>query len=127
MTKLQLSYQTDNGPLYTTVMDGSETGVHLVLIQTFLLYYVNQVVLSWLIFFKDNFHNKAKEVCVKTRSPSASHSLEGLGTKSTTVKMVYLCPRRYVLCYLCLVFCCSHFLKVDKFCDTVKCTYNCLR
>ena len=31
-------------------------------------------------------HNKAKEVCIKTRSPSASHSLEGQGTKSTTVK-----------------------------------------
>ena len=34
----------------------------------------------------DNFHNKAKEVCIKTRSTSASHSLEGYGTKSTTEK-----------------------------------------
>ena len=28
-------------------------------------------------FFKDNFHNKAKEVCIKTRSLSASQSFEG--------------------------------------------------
>ena len=60
-----------------TVMDGSEAGVDLVLIQTFLLYYVNQVTLMPTSIFKDNFHNKAKEVCIKTRSPSASHSLEG--------------------------------------------------
>ena len=42
--------------------------------------------LCQLEFFKDNFHNKAKEVCFKTRSPSASHWLEFQGTKSTTVK-----------------------------------------
>ena len=58
-------------------MDGRGAGVDRVFIQTFLL---------CLIFFKDNFHNKAKEVCIKTRSTSASHSLEGQGTKSTTVK-----------------------------------------
>ena len=60
-----------------TVMDGSEAGVDLVLIPTFLLYYVNQVILMLTVFFKDNYHNKAKEVSIKTRSPSASHSLEG--------------------------------------------------
>ena len=63
------------------VMDGSKAGVDLVLIQNFLLYYVNQVflVLTSINFFKGNFHNKSqeKEVCIKTRSPSASHSLEG--------------------------------------------------
>ena len=58
-------------------MNGSEAGVDLVFIQIFLLYYV---------FIKDNFHNKAKEVCIKTRSLSVSHSLEGSGTKSRTVK-----------------------------------------
>ena len=58
-------------------MDGSEAGVDLVLIPTFLLYYVNQVILMLTVFFKDNYHNKAKEVSIKTRSPSASHSLEG--------------------------------------------------
>ena len=58
---------------------GSEARVDLVLIQTFLLHYVNQVVLmlTTVVFFKDAFHNKAKEVCIKTRSSSDSHSLEG--------------------------------------------------
>ena len=27
---------------------------------------------SLLVFFKNNFHNKAKKVCIKTRSPSPS-------------------------------------------------------
>ena len=69
-------------------MDGSEAGVDLVLMQTILLYYVNQVILTLtsINFFKDNFHNKAKEVCIKIRSPSASHSLESWGTESTMVK-----------------------------------------
>ena len=54
---------------------GSEARVDLVLKQTFLLYYVNQVVLmlTTVVFFKDTFHYKAKEVCIKTRSPSDSH------------------------------------------------------
>ena len=57
-----------------TVMDGSKTEGDLVLIQTLLLYYVNQVILmlKLLVFFKNNFHNKAKRVCIKTRSPSPS-------------------------------------------------------
>ena len=42
-------------------MDGSEADDDLVLIQTFLLYYVNQVILTQLVFFKDNFHKKAKQ------------------------------------------------------------------
>ena len=63
-----------------TVKDGIEAEGDLVLIQTFLLYYVNQVILmltTLQYFFKGNFHNKAKEVCIKTRLLSASHSLEG--------------------------------------------------
>ena len=61
-----------------TVMNGSESEVDLVLIQTFLLYNVNQVILMVIIvFFKDNFHNKANKVCIRTRSPSTSYSLEG--------------------------------------------------
>ena len=46
-------------------MDGGETGVHLVLIQTFLLYYVNQVVLSWLVFFKAMSITKQKRFVSK--------------------------------------------------------------
>ena len=53
-------------------MDGSEAEGDLVLIQTFRLYYVNQVILMLTSIFKNNFHNKAERVCIKTRSPSAS-------------------------------------------------------
>ena len=53
-------------------MDGSEAKGDLVLIQTFLLYYVNQVILMLTSIFQEQFHNKAERVCIKTRSPSAS-------------------------------------------------------
>ena len=53
-------------------MDGSEAKGDLVLIQTFLLYYVNQVILLLTSIFQEQFHNKAERVCIKTRSPSAS-------------------------------------------------------
>ena len=36
-------------------MDGSEAGGHLVLMQTFLLYYVNQVVLMLTSIFQKQF------------------------------------------------------------------------
>ena len=67
-------------------MDGRGAGVVLVFIQTFLLCYVNEVILMLTNIFQGQFPYKAKEVCIKTRSTSASHSLEGQGTKSTTVK-----------------------------------------
>ena len=38
-----------------TVVDGSEAGVDLVLIQTFLLYYVNQVILMLTSIFQGQF------------------------------------------------------------------------
>ena len=38
-----------------TVMDGSESGVDLVLIQTFLFYYVNQVILMLTSIFQGQF------------------------------------------------------------------------
>ena len=47
-------------------MDESEAEGDLVLIQTLLLYYVNQVILM----LTSDFHNKAKKVCIKTKSPS---------------------------------------------------------
>ena len=65
-----------------TVMDGSEAGGDLVSIQTFLLYYANQVVLMLINIFQGDFHNRANEICIKTRSTSASHSLEGKVTRS---------------------------------------------
>ena len=36
--------------------------------------------------FKHNFNKKTKEVCIKTRSTSASHSHEASGAKPTTGK-----------------------------------------
>ena len=43
-------------------MDGSEHEVDLVLIQTFLLYYVNQVIIMLTSIFQGQFSHKAKEV-----------------------------------------------------------------
>ena len=60
-----------------TVTGANEAGVDLVLIQLFLLYYVNHVVVMLTFFFQQNFHKKKKEVCIKTRSTSASRSLKG--------------------------------------------------
>ena len=58
------------------------------LIQLFLLIsHINEVVLMLTntLIFKHNFHiKKTKEVCIKIRSTSASHSLKGQGTKPTT-------------------------------------------
>ena len=47
-----------------TVIDEGEADGDLVLIQTFLLYHVNQVILMLTSIFKDNFHNKEKGVCI---------------------------------------------------------------
>ena len=69
-----------------TVTGANEAGVDLVLIQPFLLYYVNHVVVMLTFFFEQNFHKKKKEVCIKTRSTSASRSLKGWDTTPTAVK-----------------------------------------
>ena len=60
-----------------TVTGENEAGVDLVLIQTFLLYYVNSVFLMLTSIFKHNFHEEKKEVCIKTRSTSASRPFKG--------------------------------------------------
>ena len=44
--------------------------------------YANQVVLMLINIFQGDFHNRANEICIKTRSTSASHSLEGKVTRS---------------------------------------------
>ena len=72
--------------VHFTVTGGNEAGVHLVLIQPFLLYNVNHVVLMLASIFLAYFYKKRKEVCIKTRSTSASRLLRGLGTKLVTVK-----------------------------------------
>ena len=53
----------------------TSAAVDLVLIQPFLLCYVNHIFLMQTIIFKHNFLKKKKEVCIKARSTSASHSL----------------------------------------------------
>ena len=69
-----------------TATERNKAGVDLVLIQPFLLSYANHVVaILTSIFQAYNFHKRAKEVYIKTWSTSASHSLEGQGTKPTTV------------------------------------------
>ena len=65
--------QAQRSIVYFTVTGGNEAGVDLVLIQPFLLCYVNNVVFMLTSIFKHNFHKKRKEVCIKTRSTSASH------------------------------------------------------
>ena len=54
---------------FTDFTGGNKAVVDLVLIQTFLLCYVNHVVLMPNSILKHNFHKKRKEVCIKTRSP----------------------------------------------------------
>ena len=48
-----------------TVMYGTEAGVDLVLIQTFLLYYVNQVILMLTSIFQGQFPTKKKRFVSK--------------------------------------------------------------
>ena len=71
-------------------MDRSKAGGDHVLIQTFLFYYVNQVVLMLISIFKDNFHNKAKQVCIKARS----NHIHSKGTKPTWSINLFLCISR---------------------------------
>ena len=60
-----------------TVKILNEAGVDLVLIQPFLLHYVNHFVLILTSIFEYSFHKKRKKVCIKTRPTSASRSLKG--------------------------------------------------
>ena len=58
-----------------TVTGENEAGVDLVLIQPFLLYHGNHVVLRLNSIFKQNFHKKRKGVCTKTRVYSCSQHI----------------------------------------------------
>ena len=70
--------------IHFIVKGANEDAIDLVLIQTFLLYYVNSCN-SYANFLAGK-GKKRKDVFIKTRSTSASSSLEGLGTKLLTVK-----------------------------------------
>ena len=96
---------------HVTVTGGNEAGVDVVLIQSFLLYYVNHVFLIQTGIFEHNFHKKRKEVCIKTRSASGSHSLKGWDSKLTTVKWSVVKDISDVLDYLSF----NLFLPQEKF------------
>ena len=55
-------------------MDGSEAGVDLVLIQAFLLYYVNQVILMLTSIFQGQFPQQSKAKA-RVQSPELSNGL----------------------------------------------------
>ena len=73
--------------LVTWPLNESEAGVDLVMIQTSLFFYVNDVVV---MLISKNLHNKSSKVSIKTRSTPASLSFKGQVTKHTTVKMDHL-------------------------------------
>ena len=74
-----------------TVIEGSEAGVDLVWIQTFLLYYVNQVVLMPTSIFQGQFPEESKGGLYQNKVwTSASHSLEGQGAKPRDMSRVSL-------------------------------------
>ena len=54
-----------NSHFHSTVKAENEAGVDLVLIQPFLLYYVNHVALMLTSIFKHNFHKKRKRFVSK--------------------------------------------------------------
>ena len=64
-------------------LNESEAGGDLALIETSLLFYVNDAVL---MLISGNLHNKRSEVSIITRSPPASLSFKGRVTRHTTVK-----------------------------------------
>ena len=57
--------------LVTWPLNESEAGVDLVMIQTSLLFYVNDAVV---MLISKNLHKKSSEVSIKTRSTTASLS-----------------------------------------------------
>ena len=67
-------------------LNESEAGGDLVLVETSCFCYVSDAVL---ILIRRNLHKKSSEVCIETRSPSASFSFKGQATKHRTVNMVY--------------------------------------
>ena len=59
-----------------TVAAGNEARVDSVLMQPFLLFYVNHGILVLTIIIMHTFHKKSWEVCINTSSPPSSHSIK---------------------------------------------------
>ena len=73
--------------LLLSLSSGKEAEADVVLIQPFLLYHVNHVVLMQTSIFHHIFIRKGrKEVFTKVRSTSALRKLRGWGTKPIAVK-----------------------------------------
>ena len=72
-----------------TVMDGSEVGGDRVLIQTFLLYYVNKVVLMLINIFKGNFPYQSKVGLYQNKVNLSLTFTRRLGYYACNCKMVY--------------------------------------
>ena len=64
-------------------LNENEAGVHLVLIETSLAFYVNDAVL---LLICRNLHKKGREVSIKARSSPASLPCKGQAAKHRTVK-----------------------------------------
>ena len=59
-----------------TVAAGDEARVDSVLMQPFLLYYVNHGIFVLTIIIMRTFLEKSRDVCINTSSPPSSHSIK---------------------------------------------------
>ena len=74
--------------VHFTVMAENEAGVDLVLIQPFLLYYVNHVVLMPTSIFKHNFNRKRKRFVSK--QDQLKHHVHSKARNSTAISIQWL-------------------------------------
>ena len=72
----------------TWPLNESESGVDLALLETSLLFYVNDVVL---MLIRRNLHKKSSDVSIKAKSTPTLLSFKGQKTKHTTVKWSIVC------------------------------------
>ena len=75
--------------VHFTVTAENEAGVDLVLIQPFLLYYVNHVVLMPTSIFKHNFHKKRKRF-VSKQDQLIKHHVHSKARNSTAISIQWL-------------------------------------
>ena len=78
-----------------TVMDGSEADGDLVLVQTFLLYYVNQVILMLTSIFQGQFPSQSKGGFYQNKVTVSLTFTRRLGYQVHNCKMVYYTAVRH--------------------------------
>ena len=76
--------------VHFTVTGGNEAGVDLVLIQPFLLCYVNHFVLMLTSIFKHNFHKKRKKFVSKQGQPQPHIHSKARITVKWSIRMTTL-------------------------------------